>query len=104
MVGPEITGGVCRSRAEFALPLGQRRELCLLDLADRMRRTDYELQRFAKEGGVARMICIARQVGTLIFLLAWLVPWRPAFRTRAKQSKLSFFADPVDLGIPLPQS
>ena len=44
------------------------------------------------------MICIARQVGTLIFLLAWLVPWRPAFRTRAKQSKLSFFVNWRDLG------
>ena len=34
---------------------------------------------------------IPRPVGTLIFLLAWLVPWRPAFRIRARQSKLSFF-------------
>jgi FkbM family methyltransferase len=43
------------------------------------------------------MIRIARPVGTLIFLLAWLVPWRPAFRTRAKQSKLSFFVNRRDL-------
>jgi FkbM family methyltransferase len=50
-----------------------------------------------KEGGVARMIRIARPVGTLIFLLAWLMPWRPAFRTRAKQSKLSFFVHRRDL-------
>jgi FkbM family methyltransferase len=32
-----------------------------------------------------------RPIGTLAFLLAWLAPWRPAFRTRAAQSRLSFF-------------
>jgi FkbM family methyltransferase len=37
------------------------------------------------------MIRIPRPVGTLSFLLAWLVPWRPAFRVRAEPSKLSFF-------------
>jgi FkbM family methyltransferase len=37
------------------------------------------------------MIRIPRPVGTLTFLLAWLVPWRPAFRVRAEPSKLSFF-------------
>ena len=43
------------------------------------------------------MLRIVRPVGTLIFLLAWLVPWRPAFRTRAKQSKLSFFVNRRDI-------
>ena len=43
------------------------------------------------------MIRTARPVGTLIFLLAWLMPWRPAFRTRAKQSRLSFFVHRRDL-------
>jgi FkbM family methyltransferase len=43
------------------------------------------------------MIRIPRPVGTLLFLLAWLTPWRPAFRVRAKQSKLSFFVHRRDL-------
>jgi len=43
------------------------------------------------------MIRIPRPIGTLIFLLAWLVPWRPAFRIRARQSKLSFFVHWRDL-------
>ena len=43
------------------------------------------------------MIRIPRPVGTLLFLLAWLTPWRPAFRTRAKQSKLPFFVHRRDL-------
>ncbi len=34
---------------------------------------------------------LPRPLGTLMFLLAWLVPWRPAFRTRASESKLAFF-------------
>jgi FkbM family methyltransferase len=34
---------------------------------------------------------IPRPLGTLIFLLAWLVPWRPAYRIRAAQSGLNFF-------------
>ena len=37
------------------------------------------------------MIHIPRPVGTLQFLGAWLVPWRPAFRVRAAQSNLAFF-------------
>ena len=35
---------------------------------------------------------------TLVFLSAWLLPWRPAFRVRPKGSKLSFYAhwrDPI---------
>jgi FkbM family methyltransferase len=32
-----------------------------------------------------------RPLGTLLFLLAWLTPWRPAFCVRAAQSKLVFF-------------
>ena len=43
------------------------------------------------------MMRIPRPVGTLLFLSAWLTPWRPAFRTRAKQSKLSFFVHRRDL-------
>ena len=35
---------------------------------------------------------IPRPVGTLSFLLAWLMPWRPVFRARAKASNLSFYA------------
>jgi len=34
---------------------------------------------------------LPRALGTLVFLLAWLVPWRPAFRVRAAQSGLTFF-------------
>ena len=37
------------------------------------------------------MMRIPRPFGTLTFLSAWLVPWRPAFRIRPKRSKLSFF-------------
>jgi FkbM family methyltransferase len=33
-----------------------------------------------------------RPLGTLGFVAAWLVPWRPAFRTTAAESKLKFFA------------
>ena len=43
------------------------------------------------------MIRLVRPVGTLFFLLAWLTPWRPAFRARAKQSKLSFFVNRRDI-------
>jgi FkbM family methyltransferase len=32
-----------------------------------------------------------RPFGTLIFLSAWLTPWRPAYRIRAAESKLAFF-------------
>lgn len=35
---------------------------------------------------------IPRPLETLAFLLAWLVPWRPIFRTRASESRLAFFA------------
>jgi FkbM family methyltransferase len=43
------------------------------------------------------MIRIPRPVGTLVFLMAWLMPWRPAFRIRARQSKLSFYVHWRDL-------
>lgn len=43
------------------------------------------------------MIRIPRPIGTATFLLAWLTPWRPAFRTRAKDSKLSFYVHWRDL-------
>jgi FkbM family methyltransferase len=33
---------------------------------------------------------LPRPLGTLSFLLAWLAPWRPAFRVRAAGSKLAF--------------
>jgi FkbM family methyltransferase len=36
-------------------------------------------------------------MGTAAFLLAWLVPWRAAFRIRANKSKLRFFAHWRDL-------
>ena len=35
---------------------------------------------------------LPRPLGTLGFVAAWLVPWRPAFRTTAAVSKLKFFA------------
>jgi FkbM family methyltransferase len=38
------------------------------------------------------MVRFPRPAGTLSFLLAWLVPWRPAFRARAAGSNLSFYA------------
>ncbi len=43
------------------------------------------------------MIRIPRPLGTLAFLSAWLVPWRPAFRVRAGQSKLTFLVHRRDL-------
>lgn len=43
------------------------------------------------------MMRIPRPVGTLLFLLAWLTPWRAAFRIRGRQSKLSFFVHRRDL-------
>ena len=43
------------------------------------------------------MIRIPRPLGTLTFLLAWLVPWRPAFRVQAKNSNLRFFVHWRDL-------
>lgn len=35
---------------------------------------------------------LPRPLGTLGFIAAWLVPWRPAFRTTAARSKLAFYA------------
>jgi FkbM family methyltransferase len=43
------------------------------------------------------MLRIPRPVGTLFFLLAWMMPWRPAYCIRAEQSKLSFFVHRRDL-------
>ena len=37
-------------------------------------------------------LALPRPLGTLGFVAAWLVPWRPAFRTTAAESKLKFFA------------
>jgi FkbM family methyltransferase len=34
---------------------------------------------------------LPRPLGTLQFVAAWLVPWRPAYRVRAAQSGLAFF-------------
>ena len=34
---------------------------------------------------------LPRPLGTFAFLVAWLVPWRPAYRVRAAQSGLAFF-------------
>jgi FkbM family methyltransferase len=38
----------------------------------------------------AMTLSLPRPVGTLRFVSAWFVPWRPAFRVRAAQSGLSF--------------
>jgi FkbM family methyltransferase len=43
------------------------------------------------------MMRIPRPLGTLAFLSAWLVPWRPAFRIRAGESKLTFLVHRRDL-------
>jgi len=43
------------------------------------------------------MLRLPRPVGTLSFIAAWLVPWRPAFRVRSAQSGLSFFAHHRDV-------
>lgn len=40
---------------------------------------------------------IPRPVRTLSFMAAWLMPWRPAFKTRAKDSGLSFYVHWRDL-------
>ena len=37
-------------------------------------------------------LTLPRPLGTLTFLSAWLTPWRPAFRIRAAESGLAFFA------------
>jgi len=36
-------------------------------------------------------LTIPRPLGTLAFLAAWMVPWRPAYRIRAAKSDLAFF-------------
>lgn len=43
------------------------------------------------------MFRIPRPLGTLKFLLAWLTPWRLAFLTRSKLSKLRFFVHHRDM-------
>jgi FkbM family methyltransferase len=43
------------------------------------------------------MMRIPRPIGTLVFLAACLMPWRPAFRARAKDSGLSFYVHWRDL-------
>lgn len=43
------------------------------------------------------MIRIPRPIGTLVFLAAWLMPWRPAFKAHAKDSKLPFYVHWRDL-------
>jgi FkbM family methyltransferase len=43
------------------------------------------------------LIRIPRPIGTAAFLAAWLMPWRPAFRTRAEGSGLYFWAHWRDL-------
>lgn len=43
------------------------------------------------------MMRIPRPLGTLVFLAAWLMPWRPAFTARAKDSRLSFYVHWRDL-------
>lgn len=40
---------------------------------------------------------IPRPLATANFLAAWLMPWRPAFRTRAKDSRLVFYVHWRDL-------
>jgi FkbM family methyltransferase len=36
-------------------------------------------------------LTLPRPLGTLAFLTAWLLPWRPAFRVRAARSRLTFY-------------
>ena len=43
------------------------------------------------------MIRIPRSGGTAAFLAAWLVPWRPAFKIQAANSRLKFFVHYRDL-------
>jgi FkbM family methyltransferase len=43
------------------------------------------------------MFRIPRPIGTLKFLLAWLIPWRPAFVVDAEPSKLKFFVHHRDM-------
>jgi len=44
-----------------------------------------------------RPIRIPRPLGTIAFLAAWLMPWRPAFKVRAKKSRLSFYVHCRDI-------
>ena len=53
--------------------------------------------RLARSRARCDMLRIPRPIGTFIFLLAWLMPWRPAYCIRAEQSKLSFFVHRRDL-------
>jgi FkbM family methyltransferase len=43
------------------------------------------------------MIRIPRVGGTAVFLAAWLMPWRPAYKVRAAGSRLKFFVHYRDL-------
>jgi len=43
-----------------------------------------------------RRLALPRPIGTLRFLAAWLVPWRPAFGVRAANSGLWFFVNHRD--------
>ena len=43
------------------------------------------------------MIRIPRIGGTAVFLAAWLMPWRPAFKVQAARSHLRFFVHHRDL-------
>jgi hypothetical protein len=43
------------------------------------------------------MIRIPRIGSTAVFLAAWLMPWRPAFKTRVAGSRLKFFVHYRDL-------
>jgi FkbM family methyltransferase len=43
------------------------------------------------------MMRIPRPIGTLVFLAAWLMPWRPAFKAHAMNSGMSFYVHWRDL-------
>jgi FkbM family methyltransferase len=43
------------------------------------------------------MVRVPRIAGTAVFLAAWLMPWRPAFKVRAAGSRLKFFVHYRDL-------
>jgi len=45
------------------------------------------------------MIRVPRIAGTAVFLAAWLMPWRPAFRIRAAGSRLNFFVHYRDFAL-----
>jgi len=44
-----------------------------------------------------RPLRIPRPLGTLAFLAAWLMPWRPAFKVRASKSRLAFYVTCRDI-------